>query len=780
MTHVPSALTSALQDRYRIESKLGQGGMATVYLAHDVRHERDVAVKVLSPELTETLGRQRFVREIRLAAGLNHPHILPLYDSGACDGFLYFVMPVMRGQTLRDRLQQEHTLPLDDAVRIASEVADALDYAHRHDVVHRDIKPENILLHEGHAVVADFGIGKALAAAADSTATFTQIGVTVGTPAYMSPEQASGDAIDGRSDLFALGCVLYEMLAGEVAFTGRSASATIARRFVYAPPRVSATRTDVPEAVSDTIARLLALEPAERHSTGAHVVAALRTAVTPPSVPLPAPHTVDAKPEKSIAVLPFTNMSADADNEFFSDGLTEELITDLSGVKALRVISRNSSMQRKGSTKSLPEIGRELGVRYLLTGSVRKAGNALRISAQLVDAETDAPLWADKYAGTMDDVFDVQERVSRAIVEALQIKLTSSENVRLAARPIQNARAFELYLEARAEMRRYGASLDRARMLLDRAVEIEGESPPLRAMRAFMEFSTVRGGTAGDLRPLDLAEAEARSLIQLVPDAPYGHALLGFVGYERGELKEAARHLTRAMERDPADPDVLFFLAITLQAAGQIEPAQALAARFYAADPLSPFAAMLVGVAEWFAGPAGRRIDAIETGLAMDPQNPIIHWSLGYTYALAGRTADAVKHATWMGDHAPTLPYTVQLSSLLDGVQGRPAEALAALERLGSGVLDAHMTFHLSESYAMAGETARALDLLEWAVDHGFYPDQFFAKWCPFMIPLRGSPEFDRIVAKAARRVAEFSVDVPGGEAVTTSMRRFVAAHHGE
>ena len=749
-------LREALADRYRVERELGAGGMATVYLAHDVRHDRDVALKVLSAELAESLGRQRFVREIKLAARLNHPHILPLYDSGECDGFLYFVMPVMQGQTLRDRLQKDRTLPIDEAIRVATEVADALDYAHRHDVVHRDIKPENILLHEGHAVVADFGIGKAIVAAASESSTFTQVGVTVGTPAYMSPEQATGDELDGRSDLFALGCLMYEMLTGDIAFTAASAQATIARRFIYTPPPVTEKRGDVSPDVADLIARLLEKAPEDRYATGAQVVSTLRTATTSGPRAVVQPPSAAAT-DRSIAVLPFTNMSADAENEFFSDGLTEELITDLSGVKALRLTSRNSSMQFKATTKTPREIGRSLGVRYLLTGSVRKAGNALRITAQLVEAETDAPLWADKYAGTMDDVFDVQERVSRAIVDALQVKLTTSEDVRLAARPIQNPRAFELYLEARAEMRRYGASLDRARMLLDRAVEIEGESPPLRAMRAFMEFSQVRGGTATDLRPLVVAEVEARALIELVPDAPYGHALLGFVGYERGQLREASRHLTKAMELDPADPDVLFFLAITLQAAGQIEPAQALAARFYAADPLSPFAAMLVGVAEWFAGPAGNRIDAIEAGLAMDPQNPIIHWSLGYTYALAGRTADAVQRATWMLEHAPQLPYTVQLSSLLDGARGQHAEALAALEGLGSGVLDAHMTFHLSESYAMAGETARALELLEWAVDHGFYPAQFFAEWCPFMAPLRGMPEFDRIVAKAARRVAEFN-----------------------
>ncbi|MDF2770513.1 MAG: protein kinase [Geminicoccaceae bacterium] len=751
------ARRQALADRYWLERELGAGGMATVYLARDVRHDRDVAVKVLHPDLAQSLGRERFVREIRIAARLNHPHILPLYDSGESAGLLYYVMPVMAGQTLRDRLQQERALPLDEAVRIASEVADALDYAHRHDIVHRDIKPENILLHEGHAIVADFGIGKALVAAAENTATFTQIGVTVGTPAYMSPEQASGDTVDGRSDLFALGCVLYEMLTGEVAFTAASASATIARRFVYSPPSVSAARDDVPSDVDETVARLLEKSPDARYTSGAQVVTILRTAMTGSGPRATVPRPADSAPEKSIAVLPFTNMSADADNEFFSDGLTEELITDLSGVKSLRVTSRNSSMQFKATTKTPREIGRALGVRYLLTGSVRKAGNALRITAQLVDAEKDTPLWAEKYSGTIDDVFDVQERVSRAIVNALQVTLTTSEDVRLAARPIQDARAFELYLQARAEMRRYGASLEHATMLLERAVEIEGNSPPLRALGAFMEFSKVRGGTATDLRPLDVAEAEARALIELMPQAPYGHALLGFVSYERGHLREAARHLTRAMELDPADADVLFMLTITVQAAGQIETARELAKHFHDVDPLSPFSGAMLCVSDWFAGCVGTHLDAMERALSLDPGNPIVRWALGYTYALMGRFDAAAAQAQWMLEHTPELSYTAQLSALVDAAEGRREAALATLARSDVTLLDAHQTFHVAESYAMAGDTARALELFEWAVDHGFYPYRFFTEWCPFVAPLRGMPEFDQIVAKAARRVAEFS-----------------------
>ena len=753
-------LSAALTGRYRVDRELGAGGMATVFLARDLRHERDVAIKVLREGLAQSLGRERFVREIRLAAKLNHPHILPLYDSGEAGAFLYFVMPVMRGQTLRDRLQKERRLPVDDAVRIAAAVADALDYAHRHDTVHRDIKPENILIHEGHAIVADFGIGKALVAAAETSAANTQIGVTVGTPAYMSPEQAAGETVDGRSDLFALGCVLYEMLTGEPAFAAATPSAMIAKRFSWAPPLVTTVRADVPAPTAQTVARLLSRNAAERPPTGAHVVAELGPArATPIAVTPPADRRIDAADVKPIAVLPFANVSADPDNEFFSDGLTEEIITDLSGVAGLRLISRNSSMQLKGILRPLRELGHELGVRYLLTGSVRKAGSALRITAQLVDAASDTPLWAEKYSGTMDDVFDVQERVSRAIVGALRVTLTAHEDARLGARRIRDPRAFELYLQARDEMRRYGASLDRAQLLLQRAIDVEGDTPPLRALRAFMEFSRVRGGTQTDMRPLDLAESEARALIGLMPDAPYGHALLGFVGYERGDLPGAARHLTTAMELDPTDADVMFFLCITLQAAGQIEPAQRLAQRFHEADPLSPFSGAMLCCGEWFAGNIGRHVDKLEHGLAIDPQNAILTWALGYTYALMGRVDDAAARAEWMRANAPRLPYAAQLSALVDSAHGRRDAALEALARVDLAPLDAHQTFHLAESYAMAGDSATALALLDYAVDHGMYPYRFYAEFCPFMAPLRGLPEFDRIVSKAKRRAAEFMAD---------------------
>jgi serine/threonine protein kinase len=750
-------LSTALSDRYRIERELGSGGMATVYLAHDLRHGRDVAVKVLHASGAASTRRRRFLDEIRLAAGLNHPHILPLFDSGEAGDALFFVMPVMRGQTLRERLQAA-PLSVDEAVRIGIEVADALDYAHRRQVVHRDIKPENILLHEGHAAVADFGIGKAaLAAVGESESiTLTGAGLIVGTPAYMSPEQAVGDEIDGRSDLFALGCVLYEMLTGETAFTGATAQAVIARRLTHAPDRVDAARTDVPPPLGEVVARLLQPTAADRYATGAEVVSALRSVAGSGSgqVAIGSSSAAGTAVKKSIAVLPFVNMSADPDNEFFSDGLTEELITDLSRIRALRVISRTSSMQQKNSARGLRAIGRDLGVSHLLTGSVRKAGTALRITAQLIDARTDAQLWAEKYSGTIEDVFDVQERVSRAIVDALDLTLRPEESHRLRDRPIANVRAFELYLQARQELREY--NVDRALPLIERALSIEGEVPALRALRAMAAIARVRAGLHTDTAQLAAAEAEARALIRLEPDSAYGHTLLGYICYETGALGEGVRALRRALELDPADQDILFHLGISLQAAGQSAETFELGQRMLSNDPLSPMAGALAGSASWFVGRAAEGVKWMELGLELAPDSLVHHWALGYHYCLVGRVDESEAHVWWMRNRLPSAVYTVQLHALTAALKGRHDEARAILEPLDLDVLDGHQLFHVSESITMAGDTARGMAALEHAIDRSFCPYDFIAVHCPFLQPLRGRPDFARLLSKAARRVAEF------------------------
>jgi eukaryotic-like serine/threonine-protein kinase len=729
--------------------------MATVYLARDLRHGRDVAVKVLHAAVAESMGRRRFLDEIRLAARLNHPHILPLFDSGEAGGFLFFVMPVMLGQTLRDQLRRNGPLAVEHAGRLAIEIADALDYAHRHDVVHRDIKPENILLHEGHASVADFGIGKAAFAAAHESATLTGAGLLVGTPAYMSPEQATGEELDGRSDLFSLGCVLYETLTGEMAFTGTTTQAVIARRLTFTPPPVGAVRSEVPAAISDVVTRLLQPSPADRYANGAAVVTALRAALDTGVRPMTAPAGAARPVQKSIAVLPFVSMSADAENEVFSDGLTEELITDLSRIRALRVISRTSSMQQKHSTRGLRDIAGDLGVTYVLTGSVRKAGTALRITAQLVDAAADAQVWAEKYSGTIEDVFDVQERVSRAIVDALDVTLRPEESHRLRDRPIANVRAFELYLQARQELRQY--NVDRALPLIERAIAIEGEVPALRALRAMSVISGVRSGIHRDTVQLAGAEAEARALIALEPESVHGYALLGYAAYERGGLREGVRALRRALELDPGDQDILFHLGISLEAAGQAGEAFALGQRMLETDPLSPMSGALAGSASWFVGRAAEGLEWMERALQLAPESFIHQWALGYHYCLLGRTDDAARHAEWMHNRLPATVYTLQLRALTAALAGRPSDARAILDALDLGALDGHQLFHVSESITMAGDTGGGLAALETAIDKSFCPYDFIAVHCPFLEPLRRHPDFDRVLSKAARQVAEFT-----------------------
>ena len=677
MADVLSALREALTGRYEIERELGAGGMATVYLARDLKHDRDVALKVLKPDLAESLGRDRFLREIRLAARLNHPHILPLYDSGEAGGFLFFVMPVMQGQTLRERLSQEHQLPVEVATRIAKQVADALDYAHRHDVVHRDIKPENILLHEGHALVADFGIGKAVVeAAAEMSSTLTQVGVTVGTPTYMSPEQASGEAVDGRSDLFSLGCVMYEMLTGEPPFTGSSVQATIARRFIHTPPEVSTIRAAVPTALSRVVAHLLEKAPDDRFTSGARVVEALRSGESPAA----APRTPDA----SVAVIPFTNMSADPDNEFFSDGITDDIIMALTQVKGLKVAARTSAFSFKGKNAELSAIGAALGVRTVLQGSVRRAGNRVRVTVQLMNAGDGYQLWSERYDRDLDDIFAIQDEIARGIVEQLQVALgLRHEAAPLVARPTDDLKAYQLYLRGReAAHQRSPVSLRRAIDFFRQAIARDPNYARAHAglAEAYIGLGVYQYVPTGEARRE--AEAALAAAERLQPDMALVHMLWGQLKlYLRPDWPTANEHFARALALDPNDALAHAYTALHAGMLGDCVASATAAARAVAADPLSVFVRAIavlgfphVGTPDCCAAAALRAHDA---ALAMDPNSMLNLWTSAVRLTEFGRHDEAVdrmRRAVALAQRAPII--LGQLGRTL-ALAGRRDEALA-------------------------------------------------------------------------------------------------------
>ncbi len=583
MSQLQERLEAGLAGRYTVERELGEGGMAVVFLARDLRHERAVAVKVLRPEISEEIGAERFLREIKMAAGLTHNHILPVFDSGEADGLLYYVMPNMEGHSLRHTLDQERQLPLEDALRITRQVASALDYAHRHQVMHRDVKPENILMHEGAALVADFGIGKALS----SDASITRTGISVGTPAYMSPEQASGDTTaDGRSDLYSLACVLYEMLTGEPPFTGPNAQSIIAKRFVSPVPSVRTTR-DVPEAVDAALTKALARTPVDRYRTVGEFAEALRIILRDGNVS--ATHAVAEKTgaaPTAIAVLPLANMSADPENEYFSDGMTEEIINALSKVPGIHVASRSSSFAFKGKKDvDVRLVGEKLNVTSVLEGSVRKIGNRIRIGAQLVNVENGYQLWSETYDRQLEDVFAVQDEIARSIVDALKLQL-GGETEHLVA-PAKNLDAYTTYLKGRFHFNKFSEpGLRKALELFQNALL---QDPSFA--RAYAGIADVWCDLADDwVAPDDAyprAKAAAERALQRDPGLADAMISIGKVlCWHEWQFVDGARNLERAVSLAPNNSEAQWVLGTALPLIGRLAEGLNAVQRAVALDPL--------------------------------------------------------------------------------------------------------------------------------------------------------------------------------------------------
>jgi TolB-like protein len=629
----PSGLTDALQDRFTFERELGRGGMGLVFLARDLRHNRQVAVKVIRPELASVLGAERFAREIQLAAQLQHPNIVPVYESGECGGTLYYVMPFVEGESLRARLRREAQLPLDDALQIAREVADALTYAHAHGVVHRDIKPENILLAAGHALVVDFGIARAITAA--GTERLTETGLVIGTPAYMSPEQSSGSpALDGRSDLYSLACVVYEMLAGEPPYTGPSSQAIVAKRLTQPIPPLRTVREGIPEGVEQTVTKALAKVPADRFASAADFARALqpdgaRTLVTPRSsawarrrFPLAAAtvgfgfaiglgvffvwrRSRDAAepPVRRLAVLPFENLGDSAD-AYFTDGVTDAVRGKLTTVPGVRVIASYSSNQYRHTSKSPRQIGQELGVDYLLVGKVRWVKGSgresrLQVSPELVEVASAADRWQQPFDAALTDVFQVQADIAGQVAQALGVALSSTARAALATRPTQNLAAYDSLLrgdrlvitEGRidSEAFRTAAAAYRAAVQLDSTFGLAWGRLAWAEMYVYDEDV---GGPEND-SVAALAERAADRALALAPELGQTYNAIAAVRHViYRDYLGAIAAMERARALAPQDVDILTQLAAKVgEFLGRWDEAVALCAEAARLDPRSPLVA---------------------------------------------------------------------------------------------------------------------------------------------------------------------------------------------
>ncbi len=763
MTNVAwDRLKVALADRYAIERELGSGGMATVYLAHDSKHRRQVAIKILRPELAATLGVERFVREIEIAAKLAHPHILPLFDSGEAGGFLYYVMPYVEGESLRGRLQRQTKLSVPETIRITDQVASALTYAHERGVVHRDIKPENILLAGDQAVVADFGIARAVEAAGGERLTGT--GLAIGTPAYMSPEQALGlEEVDATTDVYALGCVVYEMATGHAPFEGRTAQALLAKHAAATVPSLRTREPGIPVVLDRAVQRALAKDPGDRFATASAFAEALTTGtvvggarrrvrqrglVTAGGGVLLAVTgwgivslTGGSRMER-LAVLPLTNLTNDSGQAYLVEGVHEALISELARL-GIPVIARTTMTQYQNTAKSIGEIAREVGADAIIEGSLVREGDSLTIGARLYDGDDERDVWAGSYGGDLPNMIGLYRGFARAIADEIQLTLRPEDEARLNRAALVNPAVYEAYLRGMYHLNKSRPEdFEKALGYFQQALEKNpadplayaglafgyitlghGPSPPpdawprarAAAERAVRLDSTLADGWAAlaDIKTYyewdwEGAERAFQRANELNPSLPMNHYHYAWYLALFGRADEAVAEHKRAQELDPLTPLHTVWLPGLYLYMGQPEKALVEARK---TAPLYPDNATALFVLGTSAAQTGQYQEAIAAHEKLAAINPVWKFALGRTYALAGRTADA--------------------RAILAELEARPPTSWGAL-----GLADLHTAL---------GNKDEAFRWLGYDPPHGWLP---WSRTNPTLEALRGDPRFQDLLRR--------------------------------
>ena len=675
----PAEETGRLGDRYVLGREIGRGGMAVVFLARDLRHARDVAVKMLHPEVAETLGRDRLSREILVTAGLRHPHILPLFDSGEANGTLYYVMPFIEGESLRARLARDESIAVDEASRLCREVADALAHAHARGVIHRDIKPENILLSEGHAVVADFGIARLVSEA--SAPMLTQAGFSLGTPAYMSPEQfTETSAVDARSDVFSLACVMFEMLAGRPPWIATTAQALLAKRLIEPAPLVSTLRPDVPAFLAELLRTALERDPAQRVESAAVFAATL--AQTAAAVVVPSGAIAEPPPDarERVLVLPFTNVAKAGDADWLSTGIAETVGADLSKISGLKVIGQDAATRQRIESEldgraieasTAAERGRSMGARWVVFGAFQKSGKRIRITPHFIDATNGTALGGEKIDGNMDEIFALQDRIVLGLANALRIQLTSGEVERIERPETAHLTAYELYARGYRAFAQFGKeSVRRAAEYFRAAIAIDPDyalaNAGLGIIHGPMYIAT------GRKEVLDEGARLLERAITLDPSIGEAHAWLAFMEFCQERFDLAVRTGETAVQRDVSSDIAWYMLAVAhLGRAAMTHDA----------------------------GSFARVVPPILRAVSLNPRNGAAQLLLGWLYMIRGQHA----HAVPVVDRALDLEVTGATYTVLGARVFRAILHLAADEiSVASELLDAAIAAYTGLDHAYA------------------------------------------------------------------------------
>jgi serine/threonine protein kinase len=786
---------------YKILEKLGIGGMGIIYKAEDTRLKRTVALKFLPLELAfDKEAKKRFIQEAQAASALEHPNICSIFDIGETEeGRMFMAMPCYEGETLKDRISRG-PLKIEEALDIAVQIAQGLQKAHEKGIVHRDIKPANIFITKDSMVkIIDFGLAKL-----GGRTMMTKPGTTIGTVAYMSPEQARGEAVDRHSDIWSLGVLLYEMLTGGLPFNGDYEQAVVYGILNEEPEPMTAVRTGVPMELERITTKALAKNPADRyqhmddlivdlknitkisafaigHATMQSpdratrrkvkvwipvtflVIAAIavstyfillaKRGMSKPAAPAANPQLARQTWQDSIAVLPFNDISPQKDQEYFCDGMMEDIITKLSSIRDLKVISRTSAMQYKKTDKSMGEIGKELGVGVVLEGSVQKEKDRIRVTAQLIRTADDAHLWAEKYDRELASVFKVQDDISMAIVDTLRLKLTSQEKQRVSEHPTDNAKAYEYYLKAEHQIMHFDEkSIDSAFVSLKTAIAILGDNALLYSGMAFACYMYANIG----IRQEDYfmrAEKYAKKALALRPDLSSALYVLGNLSYYEDypkNMHDLFRYFKKALAANPNEYMTLGIMAVYYLDVGKFSEASAIIVILERIDPLNPLLHAIRGSWYQYNCQFGPALEQERMLYQSEPTNPT--WQTSYLWMLVynGKRDEALALIDRMEKSGAPNVQTVLAHLLKYTLLKDKQNALRALTPEFQKLCrrDLELSHWVANYLSLLGAKEEALYWLKNAVGRGFisYP---YLRCNPLLDNIRGEVRFKKLMEKA-------------------------------